>query len=79
MTKKKRFRPRRCRHCGKWYEPNPRAAARQKYCGDADCQKARRRKTAQTGRRHNHLETADAVSIHEKCHPREQEERAGQG
>ena len=39
---------------------------------------ARRRKTAKTWQRHNHLETADDVSTHEKCHPRVQEERAGQ-
>ncbi len=78
MTKRRRFRLRRCIYCGEWYQPNPRAAARQKYCGDPECQKARRRKTAKTWRRYNHLETADAVSTHKKCHPRVQEERAGQ-
>jgi hypothetical protein len=49
MTKKKRFKPRRCIHCGEWYDPNPRAAARQKYCGDPECQMARRRRKGPIG------------------------------
>jgi hypothetical protein len=60
MTKKKRFKPRRCIHCGEWYQPNPRAAARQKFCSDPECQKARRRKTARAWRRHNHFPSGEA-------------------
>ena len=53
MEKRKRYRRRRCRHCGDWYEPNSRAARRQKFCNKAECQKARCRRTSRTWRRHN--------------------------
>jgi hypothetical protein len=33
----------RCSHCGKKFLPHP-AVANQRYCGNADCQKARKRK-----------------------------------
>ena len=64
MKTRRRCRRRRCKHCGEWYEPNPRAAARQKFCVERECQKARRRLTARKWRRHNHLaHEADVARI----------------
>ncbi len=62
MKTAKRWRRRRCRHCDREYEPDPRTAKRQRYCGRAECQKARRRRTAKRE--------------HQRCHPREREARA---
>lgn len=36
------MKQKRCPYCGRWYRPNPRARI-QRCCGDADCQKARKR------------------------------------
>lgn len=35
-----RERRRKCSHCGKLYQPNPRSRYHQRYCGEAACQKA---------------------------------------
>lgn len=37
-------RKRPCRVCRKWFEPHPRAGARQKVCGSPECQRERHRR-----------------------------------
>ena len=38
-------RKRPCSICRRWFRPDPRVGARQRACGEADCQAARRKKT----------------------------------
>jgi hypothetical protein len=72
MRKTKRLRRRRCKHCHRDYDPDPRTAKKQKYCGRAECQRARRRLTARAWRRHNHLRHPDDVTrvqVWRETHP----------
>ena len=45
-----RRRQRRCRWCGKLFEPNPRAKGRQRYCSKSECQTKRQRLNEKTWR-----------------------------
>jgi hypothetical protein len=72
MRKTRRLRRRKCCHCHHEYEPDPRTAKRQKFCGLAECQRARRRLTARAWRRHNHLrhdEDIVRVRVWRRGHP----------
>lgn len=62
MKKAQRYRRRRCKHCDRQFDPDPRVAKRQKYCGRPECQRARRRRTARIWRRHNHLSDGHDVA-----------------
>ena len=46
-------RKRPCTICRRWFRPNPRAGARQRACGNPECQTARRRKTPANWRNRN--------------------------
>src|SRR5271165_3288895 len=42
-----------CRICRRWFRPDPRAGGRQRACGKAECQAARRQKTRASWRGRN--------------------------
>jgi hypothetical protein len=42
-----------CTICRRWFRPNPRVGSRQRACGKAECQSARRKKTQETWRSRN--------------------------
>ena len=42
-----------CRICRRWFRPDVRVGGRQRACGEADCQKARRQKTQASWRTRN--------------------------
>ena len=46
-------RKRPCTICRRWFRPNPRVGARQRACGQPDCQTARRQKTQANWRNRN--------------------------
>jgi hypothetical protein len=58
---KRRCQRKKCRHCGKWFQPDHRTMKRQRFCAKPACQKARK------------LTIVDLKSAHAKCHPREKD------
>jgi len=42
-----------CCICRRWFRPDPRVGKRQRACGQADCQRARRQQTQANWRAHN--------------------------
>jgi hypothetical protein len=71
--KKRRYRQRRCKHCGRWYTPSPRVAARQRFCSRLECQRARRRITARKWRKENplkHESDLARIQVWRQNHPR---------
>ena len=72
MSKKRRCRRRHCKHCEKLFDPDRRAAGRQRFCPKAECQRARRRLAARKWRKKNRLkhETDTArIQVWRQNHP----------
>src|SRR5450631_171968 len=59
-------RKRPCTICRRWFLPNPRVGARQKACGQPECQSARRQKSQASWRRRN-PEYATAYRIQQRA------------
>ena len=48
-----KVRKKPCRICRRWFQPDPRVGDRQRACGKAECQTARRQKTQANWRKRN--------------------------
>ena len=55
-------RKRRCRVCGRWFLPHPRAGARQRTCSRPECQRERHRRACEDWHlRHPHYDREDRL------------------
>lgn len=58
--------PKKCKACGRNFQPDARVADEQKYCSDAECQRKRRQEWQQVKRRDDpHYRENDARQIEE--------------